>query len=192
MPVIDLLKAQRVGKVKNAFLNATTGRLAALDVGHYGAFKHAHVAGRHVRRIGHQAIVLVSAEDLEDAAMLSEDMIDIRTLLGIEVLTDEGDRVGHVSDVYLNPDMLSVDAYELRTPPLTRLFKGPRMVAPERMVLCSHQLMIVTPLGREATHAIVTPEADLALPSWRDGTVRVLSPGVAALNDHSEPLRPVA
>jgi len=192
MPVIDLLKARRVGKVKNVFLNATTGRLAALDVGHYGPFKHAHVAGRHVRRIGHQAIVLVSAEDLEDAAMLSEDMIDVHTLLGIEVLTDEGDRVGYVSDVYLNPDTLAVDAYALRTPPITRLFKGPRMIAPERMVLCSHQLMIVTPEGREAAHAIVAPEADLALPSWRDGTVRVLSPGAVVVDGHSEPLTPVA
>jgi sporulation protein YlmC with PRC-barrel domain len=192
MPVIDLLKAQRVGKVRNVYLDPAAGRIAALDVGPHGEFKKAHIAGRHVRRIGHQAIVLLTAQDIGDESMLGAGAIDVRTLIGLQAITDEGDRVGVVSDVYLNPDTLAVDAYELRTPPLTRSIKGPQLIMPARLVICSQELMIVTPAGRELAQTRVDQEAEPAAAIWRHENLRVLSPSAAAISNHREPGTPAA
>jgi len=184
MPVVDLSTAHRIGHVVDIYLDPNEGRLAALEVGPTRAFHQKLLDGRFVRRIGLQAIMTIAPAGQEEFDLPSDDrIVDMDTMLGLEVLAEDGDRVGFISDVCMNPDTLSVDAYELRTPLLERIFRGQRLVLPDAMMLCTGDLMIVP---ADARHAPKEPLdiADLARPTalrWEDE--------VAATTAHSAPKR---
>jgi len=190
MPVIDLSRAHRVGYILDVFINPSVRRLSALAVGPSGEFRQDWVAGTHVRRIGRNAVVIQASEDKAEIADPgeSDDSIDSKTLNGLEVLADNGDRVGYVSDVYLNPDTLAVQAFELSTPLWERWLRGRRLVKPDGMLLCSRELMIVPSHGRTVTAVDLVDDSFLerrqskmlqAVGSERDDPTDVVPPPIA-------------
>jgi len=184
MPVVDLSTAHRIGHVVDIFLDPNAGRLAALEVGPTRAFNQKRMDGRFVRRIGLQAIMTIAPAGREEFELPTDDrVVDVDTMIGLEVLAEDGDRVGFVSDVYMNPDTLSIDAFELRTPPFERLMRGQRLVLPDAMLLCSRDLMIVPAEGGRA--AEVDPDIERLLartPIQRED-------GMAATKLHDAPKR---
>jgi len=191
MPVIDLASARRAGFVLDAFIDPLDGCIAALDVGGRGEGGHRRLPGPNVRRIGRHAVVVFRPEGLAEPLLDEDRALDIGVLLGLEVLTDTGDRVGFISDVYLDPDTLAVNAYELRTPTIERWLKGPRLILPRQVVLCSRDLMVVpdpqriapVPLATEQTQAVTQPRwagrEPAAAVSTPDGATRDVEGRVA-------------
>lgn len=161
MPVIDLTRAHRVGHITEVFVNPETRRIAALQVGPAGEFRQQFVAGAHIRRIGDRAVVIQAADGAAEFGDLEEpEAIDSRTLTGLEVLADNGDQVGYISDVYVSPDSLVVKEYELRTPIWERWLRGRRSISPDQVLLCSRELMIVPAQRSGRARSTWDPDSD--------------------------------
>jgi sporulation protein YlmC with PRC-barrel domain len=65
----------------------------------------------------------------------------IQSLVGLDVLTEGGDRVGQITDADLDDHTLAVKGYLLRR--ATGPWRRRRRVHPEEVVVCSPELMLV-------------------------------------------------
>ncbi|HZT09174.1 MAG TPA: PRC-barrel domain-containing protein [Chloroflexota bacterium] len=144
MPVIDLSNARRMGYVADVLVDPNVARVTGMRVGPSGEFPERYIPSGRIRRIGQQAVVLAGADATNDGAREEEDSgIEGYTLVGLEVMADSGDRVGFVSEVYIDADTLGVEGYALAVPLWRRLLTGRRIIAPEQVSICSRDLMIV-------------------------------------------------
>jgi hypothetical protein len=92
------------------------------------------------------------------------DWLDLGVLVGLEVLADSGDRIGHLADVHFDQDSLCVEAYELAVPALERWFGGGGRIFPDLVIACSRDLMII-----RAAHRVTEEEtADARVASGAD------------------------
>jgi len=168
MPVVDLSSAHRVGTISDVFFDPNTGNIRSFDVGHTGDLTERRVRADDVRRIGKDAIVMDarSGSDSHGLVDISDDILDISTIIGLEVIDEAGDGVGFIADALVNRETLGIDAYELRTRFLERLFKGPRRIQPDRILLCSREIMLVR---REQAPVLVTVRPDIeSTVAWRE------------------------
>jgi sporulation protein YlmC with PRC-barrel domain len=70
--------------------------------------------------------------------------LDASTLSGLEVMGDDGNRVGRLVDAAFNQDSLEVEAYLLRSGGwLSMLGRGDR-IQPSKVHACSRELMMLT------------------------------------------------
>jgi sporulation protein YlmC with PRC-barrel domain len=168
MPLVDPGLAQRIGVVADALIDPIAGRLAALDIqtGEEGGLER--MLAEAVRRVGQHAVMLDAARAGGASAPGEADRwVDLRALVGLEVLADSGDRVGNLADALIDPDTLDVNAYELDKPFWERWLGGGGLIRPEDVVACSHELMIVIS-ARRAPEPIAAPgHAGLPAPTER-------------------------
>src|SRR5919198_330453 len=155
LPVIDSRSARRVGTVSDVHVDAAAGRLAALDVRVTDTDAIERIPAERVRRLGHDAVMLKGGYISDNARPLKigEDWLDLGVLVGLEVLADSGDRVGHLADVYVDQDSLRVEAYKLVVPVLERWFGGGSRIAPDVVTACSRDVMII-----RAAHRVIEQE----------------------------------
>ena len=143
LPVVDLSVARVLGFVSDALLDPATGRVEALDVQPRDGTGE-RVAARRVRCVGSRAVMLQGgATELLHSAGDNEHWVNTQALVGLEVLTDSGDGVGHLADAHFNTDTLAIEAYELATPFWERWLGVSGLIRPEEVLACSSELMIV-------------------------------------------------
>jgi sporulation protein YlmC with PRC-barrel domain len=168
MPVVDLSSAHRVGNITDVFFDPNTGNIRSFDVGHAGDLSERRVRANDVRRIGKDAVVMdpISGSESHGLVDISDEILDIATIIGLEVIDEAGDGVGFVADALVNRETLGIDAYELRTTFWQRLFKGPSRIAPERILLCSREIMLVR---RAQTPVVISvrPDSESTV-AWRE------------------------
>jgi len=173
MPVVDISSAHRIGNVLNVHLDPNTGSVESIDVGRSGEAAERRVKVVDIRRIGKDAVVMLpAATNGHHRQEALDGFIDTATITGLEVLDEEGDRVGFISDILLNADSLEVHAYELTTPFMERLFRGPRRIAPDRVLMCSRDVMLIRS-ARPSVVITVNPEARQHAPEWRGRPLRL-------------------
>jgi uncharacterized protein YrrD len=188
MPVIDLSHARRMGHVRNVFVDPDEAMLTGLSVGPSGEFPQARLLWSQIHRIGQHAI-MIRASDSGGATSVHDermDALDLQILHGLEVLDDKGDRVGYVSDVYLNPDTLAVRGYELRTSLWERLISGWRVVPPDSVLACSQDAMIV-PSRHRSTEREAPPTDALPPGRRRTYTLEIVPHGDGIVADTNHP-----
>jgi uncharacterized protein YrrD len=177
MPVIDLA-ARRLGHVDEIYLDTQAASLALLDVRAGQGIPAQRVAGARIRRVGAHAVMLTRNEHGGLPSLPEdEEWVDSENILGMEVIDDGGDRMGHISDVYLNRDTLAIEAYELETPWVEDIIRGPRLIMPPQVFSCSHDLMIAIPAGQPAIETPVSmiPAERRFRVGWEERTLRVPS-----------------
>jgi uncharacterized protein YrrD len=114
--VISLSEALKMGKVEDALLDPTGRWVAALRVrgGVMGGGEHL-VPREAVKRIGQHAVILGApigmGNDNQEQAF--DRMIDLKTFIGLEVVTDEGTLLGRIHDAEIDAQTLNVIEYEL-------------------------------------------------------------------------------
>lgn len=148
LPAVDLAAARRLGAVDSVQIDAHGSRVAALDIRPAGQSEVVRVAGQRVRRVGHHAIVVTSGPIQQDAPAEVDRWLELRELLGLEVLSDSGDRVGFIADGYVNRESLAIEAYKLDTPIWRRWLRGEDIIMPSDVLACSRELMIVPTQAR--------------------------------------------
>ncbi len=133
-------------------IDPTAAHLDALDMQPRWA-SPLRISAQRVRRIGRHAVML-DPGDCEPAVPLGDDdrRIDLEALVGLEVLTDRGDRVGYLADAYMDADALVVEAYELAAPFWQRWLGSSGLSRPSEIIACSREVMIV-PAARSAVAA---------------------------------------
>jgi len=161
LPVIDPTAARRIGTVTDYQVDPGAGRLAALDVSPIGGSDNERILAERIRRVGNHAVILTAkGGSLPNApAEVDERWLDASTLGGLEVMGDDGTRVGHVLDATFDQDSLAVDAYLLQGGNFfEKLIGRGGRIEPDRVHSCSRDLMLVTSGTVEATVESVEEE----------------------------------
>ena len=142
LPVVDTHVARQAGVISDVLIDVQAGRVAVINVQHADGWQVQRIPAEYVYRLGRH-MVLVAETLAIDMGPPPDDArwLPAKTLVGLEVLTDGGDRVGHVADADLDNQSLAVKAY---------LLKGPRgawrrrpRVHPDQVVNASRELMLV-------------------------------------------------
>ena len=142
LPVVDTHVARQAGVVSDLLIDVEAGRVAVLNVQHADGWLVQRIPAEYVYRLGPHT-VLVADTLAVDMGLPASDAGWLRaeTLVGLEVLTDGGDLVGHIADADLDNQTLAVKSYLLRKP------RGPwrrrGRVHPDQILTASPELMIV-------------------------------------------------
>lgn len=142
LPVVDTHVARQAGIVSDVLLDLQAGRVAVLNVKHADGWLVQRIPAEYVYRLGPHTVLVADtvAVDL-GPPQPDQRWFPIESVVGMEVLTDGGDRVGQIADADLDDHTLAVRAYLLRNAAGTWRRKG--RVHPDEVLACSPELMLV-------------------------------------------------
>jgi sporulation protein YlmC with PRC-barrel domain len=165
LPVIDPTAARKIGTVIDYQVDPASGRLAALDITGVTTGEAERILAPRIRRVGHSAVILTARGGAAAGTEVdvNERWLDSSTLVGLEVMGDDGNRVGRLLDASFDQDSLDIDAYMLRAGFWERLLKRGGRIAPVKVHSCSRELMMVT-TGRVKELAVSEETTGLSLP----------------------------
>jgi sporulation protein YlmC with PRC-barrel domain len=145
LPVIDPTAARKIGIVTDYQVDPTSGRLAALDISGVENGEAERVLAQRVRRVGRSAVILTGRGGTVPSAAVevNERWLDGSTLIGLEVMGDDGNRVGRLVDAAFDQDSLNIDAYLLRSGGWASFFGQRGRIQPPKVHSCSRDLMMV-------------------------------------------------
>lgn len=145
--IFSLVSALRMGTVEDALLDPSCRYVAALKVREYGPGGKQLVPRESVVRVGRNAVIVAGSDDKPQAADLehADRFISLQTFLGLEVVSDHGNLIGHIRDAQIDPETLAVDRYEVARPALDRLLhhSGPARLTVGDTLSASKDVMIV-------------------------------------------------
>jgi sporulation protein YlmC with PRC-barrel domain len=145
LPVIDPTAARKIGTVLDIQVDPATAHVAALDITSTAGGDGERVLATRIRRVGRHAVILTGRGSTPSGTTLDVDdrWLDGSTLSGLEVMGDDGNRIGRLDDASFDQDSLEVEAYLLRAGALQRLLGQSARIAPDRVQACSRELMLV-------------------------------------------------
>ncbi|HEY2596208.1 MAG TPA: PRC-barrel domain-containing protein [Chloroflexota bacterium] len=188
LPVIDPTAARKIGTVADYQVDPAAGCLAALDVTPLDGGDGQRVLAQRIRRVGGSAVMLTERGGSmpSSASELNERWLDGSTLVGLEVMGDDGTRVGHLVDATFDQDSLAIGAYMLQGSSLLDSFSGKRnRIEPNSVQSCSRELMLIAN-GHSAAEAVAPSET----PARADGQATTPTQETAPL-ETSVPLKEV-
>ena len=142
LPVVDTHVARQAGVVSDVLVDLQAGRVAVLNVQHADGWLVQRIPAEYIYRIGPHT-VLVSDTVAVDLGPPHADQryFPLETLVGLEVLSEGGERVGHIADAELDAQTLAVTVYLLKE---TRgLWRRRGRIHPEDVLTFSPELMVV-------------------------------------------------
>ena len=163
MPVVDTHVARQAGIVSDVLLDLHAGRVAVLNVIADGWLVQ-RIPAEYVYRLGPHTVLVADtvAVDLGPPAA-EQPWFPIKAVVGLEVLTEGGDRVGQIVDADLDDQTLAVKAYLLRN-----------AVAPGAAVGASiRRGRHVQPRADVDQGAAVVAAPTMALADWRSKAMTV-------------------
>jgi uncharacterized protein YrrD len=146
LPVIDPTAARKIGTVTDYQVDPVSRRLAALDVTPVSGAEAERILAQRIRRVGSSAVVLTARGGSMPSAPseVNERWLDTSTTDGLEVMGDDGNRIGHVVDATFDQDSLEIQAYLLQSSLFEQVSGRPGRIAPDKVHSCSRELMVVT------------------------------------------------
>jgi sporulation protein YlmC with PRC-barrel domain len=165
LPVIDPTAAHKVGTVNDYQVDPTSGRVAALDISGVDNGEPERIPGHRIRRVGRHAVILTGRAAATPGLVpdLNDRWLDAGTLVGLEVLGDDGNRIGHLMDGTFNQDSLEIETYLLRATFWEQLFGNRGRIAPTKVHSCSRELMMIS-TGRMKDLAVAEETQPMAVP----------------------------
>ena len=110
LPVIDPTAARKIGTVTDYQVNPATGCLAALDITAVDDNQDAgilaqRILAQRIRRVGQSAVILIArgGASANVAADVNARWLDGSTLVGLEVMGDDGNRIEQAARRRLRP-----------------------------------------------------------------------------------------
>jgi sporulation protein YlmC with PRC-barrel domain len=149
LPVVDTHVARQAGVVSDVLLDVQAGRVAVLNVQHADGWLVQRIPAEYVYRLGPHTVLVADtvAVDL-GPPQPDQRWFPLESLVGLEVLTEGGERVGHIADAELDPKTLTVKAYLLKE--AKGVWRRRGRVYPDEIVTYSPELMIVRARERQA------------------------------------------
>ena len=116
LPVIDPTAARKVGTVTDYQVDPVAGRVAALDIGGTESGEPQRILGDRIRRVGRHAVILTGRANASPSVVpeLNDHWLDAGSLVGLEVMGDDGNSIGALMDGAFNQDSLEIEAYLLQ------------------------------------------------------------------------------
>ncbi len=145
LPVIDPTAARKIGIVSDYQVDPATGRLAALDLDAGDSRGAERVLAQRIRRVGANAVILTARGGTMPSANseVNDAWLDSSTMVGLEVMGDDGNLIGRLMDATFDQDSLEVEAYLLRASAWRRLLGRRTRIEPGEVHSCSRELMMV-------------------------------------------------
>jgi len=142
LPVVDTHVARQAGIVSDVLLDVQAGRVAVLNVQHADGWLVQRIPAEYVYRLGPHTVLVADtvAVDL-GPPQPDQNWFPVESLFGLEVVTEGGERVGHIADAELDPKALTVQAYLLKE--THGMWRRPGRVHPDEVLSYSAELMIV-------------------------------------------------
>jgi sporulation protein YlmC with PRC-barrel domain len=142
MPVVDTHVARQAGIVSDVLLDLQAGRVAVLNVKHADGWLVQRIPAEYVYRLG-PFTILVADTMAVDLGPPPHDQrwFPIESIVGLEVMTEGGDRVGQIMDADLDDKTLAVRAYLLRNASGTWRRHG--RIRPDEVVTSSPEMMLI-------------------------------------------------
>jgi sporulation protein YlmC with PRC-barrel domain len=146
LPVIDPTAARKVGTVTDYQVDPAAGRIAALDITPVDSSDGERILSHRIRRVGRHAVILTgrAGNSPNTSVELNEQWLDASTLVGLEVMGDDGNRIGKLIDANFDQDSLAVEAYLLGATFWERLTGRRGRIQPAKVHSCSRELMMVS------------------------------------------------
>lgn len=160
LPVVDSRVARQAGIVSQVVIDLASARVVAVEVQHGDGWLRERLPAAFVNRLGPYAVVVAHSRELELSPPLTAEelWIDADDLVGLEVFTERGDRVGYLADAHVDPKTLRVVAYQLQGSFWGRLAGRRRRVLPEDVVVSSREILIVRdPHGPPVRSTVMHP-----------------------------------
>ncbi|HEY2594753.1 MAG TPA: hypothetical protein VGK33_12710 [Chloroflexota bacterium] len=142
MPVVDTHVARQAGIVSDVLLDMQGGRIAVLNVKHADGWLVQRIPAEYVYRLGPHTVLVADtvAVDL-GPPQTDQRWFPIESVVGLQVITEGGDRVGEIHDADLDDKTLVVRAFLLRQ--AVGVWRRNGRVRPDEVVVCSPELMLV-------------------------------------------------
>ena len=142
MPVVDTHVARQAGIVSDVLLDLEAGRVAVLNVKHADGWLVQRIPAEYVYRLGPFTILVADtvAVDLGPPTV-DQRWFPIESVVGLEVLTEGGDRVGEITDADLDDKTLAVKSYVLRN--ASGAWRRLGRIHPDEVVTASPELMLI-------------------------------------------------
>jgi sporulation protein YlmC with PRC-barrel domain len=121
--IFSLMSALKMGTVEDVLLEPGCRFVAALCVREYGPGSRRFVLRKSVKRVGRNAVILGGTDEMPEESSIenADRLINLRTLLGLEVVSDHGNLVGRVRNAVIDPETLAIEVYEIAHSPMDRL-----------------------------------------------------------------------
>jgi sporulation protein YlmC with PRC-barrel domain len=142
LPVVDTHVARQAGIVSDVLLDLQAGRVAVLNVQHADGWLVQRIPAEYIYRVGPHTVLVADTA----AADLGPPPADQRyyptgALIGLQVLSEAGERVGQISDAELDDQTLTVKSYWLRNAQGPWRRRG--RIQPDEVLSFSPELMLV-------------------------------------------------
>ena len=142
LPVVDTHVARQAGVVSDVLLDLQAGRLAVLNVQHADGWLVQRIPADYVYRLGPHTVLVADTVAVDLGPPLADQRwVALSSLVGLEVLTDGGDRVGRIADAELDDQTLVVTAYLLKG--ASGAWRRRGRIRPDEVLAFSNELMIV-------------------------------------------------
>jgi sporulation protein YlmC with PRC-barrel domain len=142
MPVVDTHVARQAGIVSDVLLDMQAGRVAVLNVKHADGWLVQRIPAEYVYRLGPHTVLVADTIAIDlGPPQPDQRWFPIESVLGLNVMTEGGDRVGQISDAELDDHTLAVRAYLLRN--AVGGWRRPGRVHPDEVIVVSAELMLV-------------------------------------------------
>jgi uncharacterized protein YrrD len=142
LPVVDTHVARQAGIVSDVLLDLHAGRVAVLNVKHADGWLVQRIPAEYVYRLGPHTVMVADTVAVDLGPPLSDQRwFPIQAVVGLDVLTEGGDRVGQIVDADLDDQTLAVKAYLLRN--ARGAWRRHGRVHPDEVVTCSPELMLI-------------------------------------------------
>ena len=185
LPVIDPSAARKIGTVVDYQVDPVAGRIAALDIAHVEGGESERVLAQRIRRVGASAVILTARGGSTPGAAIEilDRWLDTSTTIGLEVMGDDGARIGHLVDANFNQETLEIEAYLLRSSATERLIGRRGRIQPDKVHACSRELMMVMTGHVKATEVATEETAALEMPVPLKDADRLPSPSYDPVAD---------
>ena len=128
--------------MSDVLLDLQTGRVAVLNVKHADGWLVQRIPAEYVYRLGPHTVLVADTVAVDLGPVVADQRwYPIESVVGLDVLTEGGDRVGQIVDADLDDQTLAVRSYLLRNASGPWRRRG--RVHPDEVVTASPELMLV-------------------------------------------------
>ena len=180
LPVLSLRRAYKLAKVRDVYLDCGYGYVAALSVGDAATKKPGLLPRDAIAHVGRGAIVLAGHDDdqpLESCLEEGARLVDVRTLTGLQVVTDHGAWIGRVRAATMDPHTLAITNFELAPGPWPRRATSQEVpkIDARRIIHASREALIIAEdpaaLSRPPRGPWIEPDPSVTPAATPDATV---------------------
>jgi sporulation protein YlmC with PRC-barrel domain len=142
LPVVDTHVARQAGIISDVLLDMQAGRIALLNVKHADGWLVQRIPAEFVYRLGPHTVLVADTVAVDvGPPHVDQRWCSIQAVVGLEVLTEGGDRVGRISDAEIDDQTLAVRAYLLRD--ASGAWRRQGRIHPDEVVMASSEMMLI-------------------------------------------------